>query len=217
MDGRSKELVDVKLRAQIGWLDAVRVLSRSCKVVVYNKFLHWPRNQWNDWTQYALGRPCKNCQNLKAGWANAKIRSVYRQCVMELFPRSNIEILAKTERKDLKVFAKIDQGHIRFWFRKKNSILSHACVPVSNNSIVLCLKGHVNRPLWCRVLCRYICTLHWWGTLLICEKVAQQRFVYFLGDVVSLRQFFKCIHNKLVTFVGEISTSINNCASIIFL
>ena len=47
---------------------------------------------------------------------------------------SNIEILAKIEGKEVKVFLKICEGHIRIWFRsKKNSKLSHACVPLMPN------------------------------------------------------------------------------------
>jgi hypothetical protein len=45
---------------------------------------------------------------------------------------SNIEILAKIEGKEAKFFSKIYEGHIRIWFRsKKNSKLSHACVPLN--------------------------------------------------------------------------------------
>jgi hypothetical protein len=45
---------------------------------------------------------------------------------------SNIEILAKIEGKETKIFSKIYEGHIRISFRsKKNSKLSHACVPLS--------------------------------------------------------------------------------------
>ncbi len=52
---------------------------------------------------------------------------------------SNIEILAKIEGKEAKFFSKIYEGHIRIWFRsKKNSKLSHACVPLSDINIVLC-------------------------------------------------------------------------------
>ncbi len=44
---------------------------------------------------------------------------------------SNIEILAKIEGKEAIFFWKIYDGHIRIWFRsKKNSKLSHACVPL---------------------------------------------------------------------------------------
>ncbi len=45
---------------------------------------------------------------------------------------SNIEILAKIEGKEAKFFSKIYEGHIRICFRsKKNSKLSHACVPLN--------------------------------------------------------------------------------------
>jgi hypothetical protein len=54
---------------------------------------------------------------------------------------SNIEIMAKIEGKEANFFSKIYEGHIRIWFRsKKNSKLSHACVPlkeVSHNYIVV--------------------------------------------------------------------------------
>ncbi len=44
---------------------------------------------------------------------------------------SNIEILAKIEGKEANFFSKIYERHIRIWFRsKKNSKLSHACVPL---------------------------------------------------------------------------------------
>jgi hypothetical protein len=43
----------------------------------------------------------------------------------------NIENLAKIEGKEANFFSKISEGHIRIWFRsKKNSKLSHACVPL---------------------------------------------------------------------------------------
>ncbi len=46
---------------------------------------------------------------------------------------SNIEILAKIEGKEAKFFLKIYEGHTRILFRsKKNSKLSHACVPLSH-------------------------------------------------------------------------------------
>ncbi len=44
---------------------------------------------------------------------------------------SNIEFLAKIEGKEAKFFSKIYEGLIRILFRsKKNSKLSHACVPL---------------------------------------------------------------------------------------
>ncbi len=42
------------------------------------------------------------------------------------------KILAKIEGKEANFFSKIYEGHIRIWFKsKKNSKLSHACVPLS--------------------------------------------------------------------------------------
>ncbi len=38
------------------------------------------------YAQHAFGCQWKNCQNLNAGWAYAKICSAYAQCVMKLFP-----------------------------------------------------------------------------------------------------------------------------------
>ncbi len=58
-----------------------------------------------------------------------KFGSAYAQSPQKC---SNIEILAKIEEKEAKFFSKIYEGHIRIWFRsKKNSKLSHACVPLS--------------------------------------------------------------------------------------
>ncbi len=37
--------------------------------------------------QHAFGCPCKECQNLNAGWAYVKICSALSQCAMKLFPR----------------------------------------------------------------------------------------------------------------------------------
>ncbi len=45
---------------------------------------------------------------------------------------SNIEILAEIEGKEATFCSKIYEGHVRIWFRsKKNSKLSHACVPLN--------------------------------------------------------------------------------------
>jgi hypothetical protein len=60
---------------------------------------------------------------------------------------SNIEILAKIEGKEAKFFSKIYEGHIRIWFRsKKNSKLSHACVPLRSSGIDSQRGGPVRLP-----------------------------------------------------------------------
>ena len=42
----------------------------------------------------------------------------------------------KSKETKRKIFRKIYQGHIRIWFRsKKNSKISHACVPLRNSKI----------------------------------------------------------------------------------
>ena len=54
----------------------------------------------------------------------------FRVCSVtaEMFEHRN---LAKIDRKEANFFSKIYEGHIRIWFRsKKNSKLSHACVPL---------------------------------------------------------------------------------------
>ncbi len=57
-----------------------------------------------------------------------KFGSAYAQSLRKY---SNIEILAKIEGKEAQFFSKIYEGHIRIWLRpKKNSKLSHACVPL---------------------------------------------------------------------------------------
>jgi hypothetical protein len=71
-----------------------------------------------------------------------KIGSAYAQSPRKC---SNFEILAKIEGKEAKFFLKICPGNIRIWFwSKKNSKLSHACVP---------LKGTV---LWATVLLTFV-------------------------------------------------------------
>jgi hypothetical protein len=40
----------------------------------------------SEFAQHALGCPCKNSQNLNAGWTYDKIHSAKTQCAMKLFP-----------------------------------------------------------------------------------------------------------------------------------
>jgi hypothetical protein len=64
------------------------------------------------------------------GISQKKFGSAYAQSPRKC---SNIKILAKIEGKEAKKISKIYEGHIRIWFRsKKNSKLSHACVPLNS-------------------------------------------------------------------------------------
>jgi hypothetical protein len=60
-----------------------------------------------------------------------KVKILKKNIFGYIWKCSNIEILAKIEGKEAKFFSKIYEGHIRICFRsKKNSKLSHACVPL---------------------------------------------------------------------------------------
>ncbi len=64
------------------------------------------------------------------GYLSKKI--LFRVCsfTAEMFEHWNS---GKNRRKEAKFFSKIYEGHIRIWFRsKKNSKLSHACVPLTS-------------------------------------------------------------------------------------
>ncbi len=81
---------------------------------------------------------------LDTGISQKKFGSAYAQSPRKC---SNIEILAKIEGKEAKFFTKIYEGQKRIWFRsKKNSKLSHACVPVTciryiSNRCAVCSKN----------------------------------------------------------------------------
>ncbi len=71
----------------------------------------------------------KNLKKKILDISQKKFGSAYAQSPQKC---STIEILAKIEGKEAKFFSKICEGHIRIWFRsKKNSKLSHACVPLT--------------------------------------------------------------------------------------
>ncbi len=89
-------------------------------------------------------KPCRKLSNrtkgkiLKKtffGYHSKKFGSAYAQSPRKC---SNIEILAKIEGKEANFFSEIYEGHIRIWFgSKKNSKLSHACVPLSKSCHIL--------------------------------------------------------------------------------
>ncbi len=74
------------------------------------------------------------------GYLLKKFGSAYAQSPRKY---SNIEILAKIEGKEAKFFSKIYEGHMRIWLRsKKNSKLSHACVPLKGSQYRTYLSEH---------------------------------------------------------------------------
>ncbi len=81
-----------------------------------------------------------------------KFGSVYAQSPRKC---SNFEILAKIEGKEAKFFLKIYLGNIRIWFlSKKNSKLSHACVPLRPCGISSLTIARVIYDLWGLKLCK---------------------------------------------------------------
>ena len=80
-------------------------------------------------------KPSRNLSNRTKVKILKKFGSVYAQSPRKC---SNIEILAKIEGKEAKKISKIYKGHIRIWFRsKKNSKLSHACVPLKRIDLTI--------------------------------------------------------------------------------
>jgi hypothetical protein len=70
----------------------------------------------------------KILKNKFFGYLSKKIWLRVCSATAEMFEH---RILAKIEGREANFFSKIYEGHIRIWFRsKKNSKLSHACVPL---------------------------------------------------------------------------------------
>ncbi len=87
-------------------------------------------------------------------YLSKKFGSAYAQSPRKC---SNIEILAKIEGKEAKFFSKIYEGQIRIWFRsKKNSKLSHACVPLSSRLSIL--SRYIHFKTFCRILLHTVCS-----------------------------------------------------------
>ncbi len=79
----------------------------------------------------------EDCDKIFLDISQKKFGSAYAQSPRKC---SNIEIMAKIEGIEAKFFSKIYEGHIRIRFRsKKNSKLSHACVPL----IFRCMSGFI--------------------------------------------------------------------------
>jgi hypothetical protein len=85
------------------------------------------------------------------GYISKKIWFRVCSVTAEMFEHRNS---GKNRRKRSEIFSKIYEGHIRIWFRsKKNSKLSHACVPLRRWKrlyALLVVSVHLQREKYCK-------------------------------------------------------------------
>ncbi len=87
---------------------------------------------------YLIGQKWRFWKKKFFGYLSKKIWFRVCSVTAEMFGHRNS---GEIEGKEAKFLSKIYEGHIRIWFRsKKNSKLSHACVPLTKRSACQCRK-----------------------------------------------------------------------------
>ncbi len=123
---------------------------------------------------------------------------------------SNIEILAKIEGKEAKFFSKIYEGHIRIWFRsKKNSKLSHACVPLSM-MLIMVVNFLGNQPavkkLFRRIITRWFNRLLKFLVCTVRSKTFRQKNIF--DKIVVVTSF---VLKRYITYLLLNKNEKKNC------